>query len=122
MTMIQTFSLKASSNSCTLLYFIILDFLSKALLEFSILYWRLYLENTLELEKIYLKMYLKILDFKSEFWLATLLNANITRLVTYLVNEWKKIEVSQTGPFKTSQACFHLKNSANNYGKRNDES
>ena len=67
-------------------------------------------------------MYLKILDFKSEFWLATLLNANITRLVTYLVNEWKKIEVSQTGPFKTSLACFHLKNSANNYGKRNDES
>ena len=103
MTMIQKFSLKASSNSCALLYLIILDFLSKALLEFLILYWRLYLENTLELEKIYLK----ILDFKSEFWLATLLNANITRLVTYLVNEWKKIEVSQTGPFKTSLACFH---------------
>ena len=51
MTVIRKFPPTASLNSGTLLYLILLDFLFKILLEFLIIYWNLYLENTWELEK-----------------------------------------------------------------------
>ena len=51
MTVIRKFPFTASLNSGTLLYLILLDFLFKILLEFLIIYWNLYLENTWELEK-----------------------------------------------------------------------